>query len=91
MATWEKGKRGRPPKYKVEFVNGGHGSEDSPLKDIQKDDEDKNLETTDKETAYKLVSKGFHVLEVKSPTADRKEKLYVFKETEKQAREALND
>ena len=86
-------KRGRPPKYKVKFVNGAEKV--SEIIDVKKEEvvvdknTEKRFETTDKQAAYLLASKGFHVLETKSPTAERKEKLYIFEETEKQVKEAL--
>ena len=90
------GKRGRPPKYKVKFVNGSKKVEEAvnvKRKEVvvENKDVDKGFETTNREQAFLLVEKGFCVLETRSPTADRKEKLYIFKETEKQVKEALNN
>jgi hypothetical protein len=46
--------------------------------------------TTDVKLAYRLGGMGFKVKTVLSPNADRKKKLYIFNDTEKKIKEALN-
>ncbi len=59
-------------------------------KETVKSPEPKCFETTDKVIVDKLMAKGFTLKTVIRPQGDRLNKLYVFNETEEQAKGVLN-
>jgi len=58
-------------------------------KEVKVEEVQKNFETTDRILVDKLLAKGFTLKTVASPQGDRKDKLYIFNETETKVREVL--
>ena len=58
-------------------------------KEVKVEEAQKNFETTDRILVDELLAKGFTLKTVASPQGDRKDKLYIFNETETKVREVL--
>lgn len=82
------GQRGRPKKVIKEEKQVEVKTQETVIT------ENKHFQTQDKILVYKLVDLGYKVKEVKGPSEDRKEKLYIFHDNEQTiqtVKEKLND
>lgn len=65
------------------------GRTEEPKEEVKKKPRPKNFETTDLDLVYKLTGMGYKLREVKSPFGDRREKLYIFIDSEEKIKEVL--